>query len=127
MKISCQKINSIRIMHFSVQRYYIMTGYSIFCNINRFSISLIKKFRSPVQTFRCHRPANGSPWKSFISFYFFRFSVFPHTDTPSVINILPIYINRLCNQFHILFCNFRKIFFITFQSFFRIMSQQYRI
>ena len=114
-------------MYFAIERNDVMAGQSVFGNVDRCLVSFVEEARSPVEAFRCHRPVDSGFRESFIAFYKLRFAVFTHADALTVVDVLSVHVNWLGDQLHIFIRDLWKIFFIFYESFFRIMTEKDRI
>ena len=114
-------------MHLSVRGNIVKIGHSVFCNIKRQMVTLCQETDSVIQCLRCHWPACACLSCPRGAVYIFWFPIFSTTDHITVIYILSHKIERLMNEFHIFFRNLRKIWCKFLKSFFRVLSQKYRI
>ena len=104
-----------------------MRGHPVLRYIDRFLITLIEEFRSPVKYLRSHRPLDGSLREARIAVYTDRIAVFIRTNGYSIINILTVEIQRLRDQLQIFLQRLREILTKALHDIFRILSQKDRI
>ena len=109
-------------MYSAVKAHIIMTGHTIFCDIQRKRIPLRQKFDSIIKCFWCYRPVARRLWKSRFPVHKLRFAVCALTHVIAIIYVLSHKIQWLMDQLHICLCDLRQILFEFFQSLFRIMT-----
>ena len=116
------EVHTAGIMDFSVQSHPVMRGHPVLCYIDRFLITLIEEFRSPVEHLRSHRPLDGSLREARIAVYTDRIAVFIRTDGYGIVHILTVEIQGLRDQLQILLQCLREILAKALHDILRILS-----
>ena len=109
-------------MNLSVQGYPVMGGHAVLGHIERFLVTLIEEFRSPVENFRSHRPLDGGLREARITVHTDRIAVFICPYRYGVVHVLSVEIQRLGNQLQILLRIFREILAEALHDILRILA-----
>ena len=111
-------------MYLSVQLYPVVACHAVFAEQDWFLIPFIQEERTPVQHLRCHRPTHLCTCAADVGVFCIAVGIF---RCLALVDVYTVKINRLRDNFHVTFLDFRHIVTEDLIGILRVFSEEDRV